>query len=166
MRLLTLENNSFDINILPETVEDLRFCVLDNSDNKDPDYFFVPLVFLESFSTPALVLRIGQHHIKMPLDWHVVIGDSEHGDLEAIPLSNINDRGFSIFCFNPLTSSRPTFLDVEILDVFTDQKWFFPKLKNGQYLAVPLSNGENPLCAYFVKDITRNSEVIQYSLAW
>ena len=43
-----------------EIDDDVRFSVLDNSDPKNPDFFFVPLIFLESFSAPAMVLEIGR----------------------------------------------------------------------------------------------------------
>ena len=124
-------------------------------------------MFLESFNSPALVLRIGPWTIKMPVDWQLLIGESDLGDLEVVPLTSINDRGFSAFCFNPLTSFRPEFHPVEIVDIYQDVKWYFPKLKTGQILAVPLeTTGERPLCAYFVKEISRASEVVQYNLAW
>ncbi len=168
MRLLVLENNSsYEINEIPEEVDDIRFCVLDNSDAKNPDYFFIPLIFLESFNAPALVLRIGNSIIKMPIDWQLLIGESEVGDLEVVPLTSINDRGFSAFAFNPLSSFRPTFLPVEVVDIYQDVKWYFPKLKSGQLLAVPLETGtEGPLCAYFVKDISRQCEIVNYTKAW
>ena len=138
-RILNLDTNrSYDLNEIPEEVEDLRFCVLDNSDPKTPDYFFIPLIFLESFNSPALVLRIGDHTVKMPVDWQLLIGEIDIGDLEVIPLTSINDRGFSAFCFNPIASYRPEFHQVEIVDIYQDVKWYFPKLKPGQMLAVPL----------------------------
>jgi hypothetical protein len=31
-------------------------------------------------------------------------------------------------------------------------------------LSVPITDGKEPLCAYFVKDISRQCEVIEYSL--
>jgi hypothetical protein len=34
-------------------------------------------------------------------------------------------------------------------------------MKNNQLLATPLSNNEKPDCAYFVKEISRQSEIIQ-----
>jgi hypothetical protein len=168
MRLLVLENNSsFEINEIPDEVDDIRFCVLDNSDAKNPDYFFIPLIFLESFNAPALVLRIGDSVIKMPIDWQLLIGESEVGDLEVVPLTSINDRGFSAFAFNPLSSFRPTFLPVEVIDIYQDVKWYFPKLKSGQLLAVPLeTNVKGSLCAYFVKDISRQCEIVNYTKAW
>ena len=95
MRILTLDNKSFEMNEIPDEVEDLRFCVLDNSDPKEPDYFYIPLIFLESFNSPALVLRIGNNIIKMPVDWQILIGEPDLGDLEVVPLTSINDRGFS-----------------------------------------------------------------------
>ena len=167
MRILTLENTAHDMNEIPEEVDDLRFCVLDNSDPKDPDYFFIPLIFLESFNSPALVLKIGNSTIKMPIDWQLLIGEPDLGDLEVVPLTSINDRGFSVFTFNPLGSFRPEFQPVEVVDIYQDVKWYFPKLKPGQMLAVPLdTETEKPMCAFFVKDISRQSEVVNYSKVW
>ena len=83
-RILNLDTNrAYDLNEIPDEVEDLRFCVLDNSDPKNPDYHFIPLIFLESFNSPALVLRIGEHTVKMPVDWQLLIGEPDLGDLEV-----------------------------------------------------------------------------------
>ena len=167
MRILTLENYPYEINEIPDEVDDLRFCVLDNSDPKRPDYFYIPLIFLESFNSPALVLRIGQWTVKMPVDWQLLIGEPDLGDLEVVPLTAVNDRGFNAFCFNPLSSFRPEFHQVEIIDIYQDVKWYFPKLKPGQMLAVPLEEKTSkPVCAYFVKDISRQSEVVDYGKVW
>jgi hypothetical protein len=167
LRLLTLDNTSYELNEIPEEVDDVRFCVLDNSDPKEPDYFFIPLIFLESFNSPALVLKIGTTVIKMPIDWQLLIGEPDLGDLEVVPLTSINDRGFSVFAFNPISSFRPEFFPVEVIDIYQDVKWYFPKLKPGQMLAIPLdSDDDKPLCVYFVKDISRQSEVVNYSKVW
>ena len=166
MRILTLENECFNLDDLPETIEDdVRFSVLDNSNPKEPDFFFVPLIFLESFSAPAMVLDIGGHQVTMPVDWHIAVGCSESGmDLEVLPLTSINDRGFEAFLFNPLSSFKTDFAEIKIVNFYTDVKWYFPKMKNGQLLSVPIREGAKPLCAYFVKDISRQCEVIEYSL--
>ena len=166
MRILTLDNECFNLDDLPETIEDdVRFSVLDNSDPKNPDFFFVPLIFLESFSAPAMVLDIGGHEVTIPVDWNVAVGCSESGmDLEVLPLTSINDRGFEAFLFNPLSSFKTDFAEIKIVNFYTEVKWYFPKMKNGQLLSIPISEGKNPLCAYFVKDISRQCEVIEYSL--
>jgi len=165
MRILTLENRSFKLNSLPDELEDeIHFSVLDNSDPKNPDFFFIPLIFIESFSSPAIVMEINGHEIMMPVDWSMAVGDSESGnDLEVLPLTSINDRGFEAFLFNPLKSFKTDFGTIEITNFYNDVKWYFPKMKNGQLLSVPVTEGENPLCAYFVKDISRQSELIDYS---
>ena len=167
MQILTLENEHFDLQTLPkEITTDLRYSVLDNSDPKDPDYFFVPLIYLESFSSPAVVLQIGNKQVQMPLEWSMIIGSEDAGDLEVLPLTSLNDRGFDAYTFNPLTSSRPEFLPVDVINVYQDVKFYFPKLKNGQLLTTPIDKGSNPRCAFFVKEISRQSEVIDYSLVW
>lgn len=166
MRILTLDNKCFNLDDLPDQIdEDIRFSVLDNSDPKNPDFFFVPLIFLESFNAPAMVLEINGHEITMPVDWSLAVGCSDSGnDLEILSLTSLNDRGFEAFLFNPLTSFMCGFGEVKITNFYTDVKWYFPKMKNGQLLSVPITEGENPQCAYFVKDISRQCELVDYSL--
>jgi len=163
MRILLLDDNSYNLETLPEEIDDLRFAILDNSNPNNVDYYFIPLVFLESFNSPALVLQIGNRTIKMPVDWQILIGEKDHGDLETLPLSSLNDRGFSAFQFNPISSFSPSFLPVEIIDIYNDVTWYAPRLRNGQFLSVPIEDGPKPQCIYFVKEISRNCEIVDYS---
>lgn len=162
MNILTLDNIPFSLNNLPDEVDDnTRFSVLDNSDPKDPDFYFVPLIFLESFSSPAMVLKIDDYEISMPIDWCIAVGDSATGnDIEILPLTSLNNRGFEALLYNPLSSFRLEFKKIEIVNFFNDVKWYFPKMKNGQLLSVPVENKSAPLCAFFVKEISRQSEII------
>lgn len=166
MKILLLDNNTYDLENLPEEIDDLRFAILDNSNPNAADYFYIPLIFLESFNAPALVLKIADKVIKMPIDWQILIGEQEHGDLETLPLSSLNDRGFNAFTFNPLSSYTPSFLPVEIMDIYPDVTWYAPRLRNGQFLCVPIEEGEKPRCVYFVKEISRNCEIVDYSFAY
>jgi hypothetical protein len=163
MKILTLENKAFDLNELPDEVDDdTRFSVLDNSNPQEPDFFFMPLIFLESFNSPAIVLKIGDYEVQMPLDWCMVVGDKDCGlDPEVLPLTSINERGFDALVFNPVNGFRQEYHPIEILNIFQDVRWYFPKMKNGQLLTVPLHDGPNPPCAFFVKEISRQGEVIQ-----
>ena len=162
MQILTLDDKIYHLNDLPDEIDDdLRFAVLDNSDPSNPDYFYIPLIFLESFTAPAAVLKVGPYTVNMPLDWCTIVGDPEGPDMEIMPLTSLNDRGFKTFLFNPLSGFRPEFYDVDIIDVYQDVKWYFPKMKPGQLLCTPLSEDPNPLCAYFVKEVSRQSEVLQ-----
>ena len=164
MRILTLENKTYDLNNLPDEIEeDFRFSVLDNSDPADPDFFFIPLIFLESFSSPAIVLEINNQELIMPVDWHIAVGDSRTGkDLEILPLTSLNDRGFEAFLFNPLKSYKADYGTIKITNFYNDVKWYFPKVKNGQLLSIPITEEENPLCAFFVKDVSRQMEIIDF----
>ena len=167
MQILTLDDKIYPLNDLPDEIDDdLRFAVLDNSDPSNPDYFYIPLIFLESFTAPAAVLKVGPYTVNMPLDWCTIVGDPEGPDMEIMPLTSLNDRGFKTFLFNPLSGFRPEFYDVDIIDVYQDVKWYFPKMKPGQLLCTPLSEDPNPLCAYFVKEVSRQSELVDYSKCW
>ena len=108
MQILTVDNECFVLNKIPDQVdEDLRFSVLDNSDPNEPDFYFMPLIYLESFSSPSVTLEIANRKIQMPLDWHILLGDSEVSELEIVPLTSLNDRSFSAFCFNPINGLLP-----------------------------------------------------------
>jgi hypothetical protein len=111
-----------------------------------------------------MVLRIGGQEVIMPIDWSIAVGDSSSScDIEILPLTSLNDRGFEAFCFNPLPVFRVEFKPIEIVNFYNDVKWYFPKMKNGQLLTVPLNNDPKPLCAYFVKEISRQCEMIDLS---
>jgi hypothetical protein len=166
MKIHTLENTAYELDELPDKIDDLRFAIFDNRNPKDPDYFYIPLIFLESFTAPALVLKIGDRLIKMPMDWHLLIGEDETGDLEALQLTSINDRNFKAFEFNSLSGYMANFLPVEVVDVYNEVQWYNPKLKNGQYLAVPIDDGHKPRVVYFIKDVSRNCQLVDYNQAW
>jgi len=161
VKLLTINNTPYNLDCVPDEVESvddcLRYCVVDTSDKNYIDYFFVPLIFLESFYAPAIVLNINGHKIKMPLDWSILICDEHFNEMDIMPLTEINDRGFKTVVYNPLKSMMPIPVDVEIADVYTSVKWHMPKLKYGHLLPVPIEDKEKPLCAYFVRDANKVS---------
>jgi hypothetical protein len=102
----------------------------------------------------------------MPLDWQILIGEPDLGDLETVPLTSINDRGFKAFQFNPLSGFKPSFLDIEIIDIYSDVTWYAPRLRNGQFLCIPIDTEHKPRCIYFVKEISRNCEVVDFGQAF
>lgn len=160
MRILTVENSCFELNDIPEEVDDLRYGILDYSNPKHVDYYFIPLMFLESFYSPAAVLRIGEYTVHVPLDWSIVLCDSMIGEPEVVSLMSMNDRGFTTFVTNPITAFAPRYEAVSIENIYTDVKWYAPKMKFGHLLCVPLTEGENPPCALFVKEANKIPEVL------
>jgi hypothetical protein len=160
MRILTTENIAYELDQVPNEIEDIRYCVLDYSDPKNPDYFFIPLIFLESFHAPAVVLEIDKYKIQMPLDWSILVCDDNYSDLEIMPLTSLNDRGFHTMVFNPLRHMVPRPKEISITNVYAEVKWYFPKLKHGNILVVPLEDTPYPNCALFVKDTARLPDVI------
>ena len=160
MNILTVKNHTYNIDCIPDEIDDIRFCVLDCSDPTFIDYYFLPLVFLESFYAPAVVLKLGDNQVQMPLDWSIMISDEEMTDVEVLPLTQLNDRGFHGFIFNPLSDSIPRSEEVSIVNVYSEVKWFFPKLKSGCLLTVPLEPGPAPKCAMFVKEFNKLPKII------
>ena len=142
------------------------YSVLDYSNKHNVDYLFQPLIFLDVFTSPAAILQIGKNTIKMPIDWSVIICEPDAGDPEVVPLTALNDRGFKAFVFNPLTGFIPEFLEIKIINIFNEVKWYAPKLRQGHFLTTPLSDQDNPKCAYFIKDTVKVPEVLETSALW
>ena len=167
MHILTVENETYSLNNLPNEIGDVRYCVLDVTDPTFIDYYFLPLIFLESFNTPAVVLQIGNRfQIQMPLDWSVLVGEPGQGDLQVIPLTNLNDRGFTTLLYNPLKGYMPTWEPIQIVNVFVEIKWFFPKLIPGHILTIPLEDTPKPACAFFLKETNKVPEVLKIDQIW
>lgn len=158
MKILTVENMPYDLDTVPEEIEDLRYCALDASDSDAVDFFFLPLVFLESFYAPAICLDIGPYKVQMPMDWSILLCDEDFGGVETIPLASLNNRGFKALAMNPLDNKIPDSEPITITNIYQDVKWFFPKLKHGHLLAVPLEDKPVPKCAYFVKELNKVQE--------
>ena len=76
-------------------------------------------------------------------------------------MTSINERGFDAFVFNPIGGFRCEYYPIEIINIYQDVRWYFPKMKNGQFLTVPISDEENPPCVFFVKEVSRQSEILQ-----
>lgn len=155
MKILTVDNTVYELDTVPDQIDDIRFSVFDTSDKEWMDYYFLPLIFLESFYAPAVCLRIGDYDIQMPMDWSIAITDEDLTSLEVIPLTSLNNRGFLTVTINPLSNQRLECKEISITNIYQDVKWFFPKLKNGHMLVVPLSNKPNPPCALFVKELNK-----------
>ena len=121
---------------------------------------------METFNAPSMIMEIGKHTVQMPIDWSILAVERELGICEMVPLTSLNDRGFEVLTINPLTHKMIQAQEVKIINVFQEVKWYFPKIKSGQMLAVPLQNGPKPMCAYFVKDISRQCEQVDYGSVW
>ena len=155
MKILTTNNISYNLNKVPELVDDLQYCVLDTTNKKNIDFFFIPLIFLESFNAPSMVLEVGEYTVQMPIDWSVMIIEKDLGVCEMVPLTSLNDRGFEVLTSNPLAEYMIKSAEPKVVNVFQDVKWYLPKLKHGHILAVPVNDGPKPPCVYFEKDINQ-----------
>lgn len=166
MLILDNENKAINLDLIADQV-DIHFSVLENStDPNEVDYFFPPLIMMESFYAATIRLKIGKWFINMPADFQILIGEPSHGDLEVNPIISLNDRDFKAFALNPISSFRPEFLPIDIDDVLPSTRWFLPKIKSGQLLCVPLYEGYKPLCVYVVKDIPKSLEIIKAGKSW
>lgn len=152
MLILTNENETYNTDLAAVDVNNTRYCALDMSVPKNADFYFYPLVFLESFNSPAIVLNIGPYTITLPYDWYFLAGDPTVGDYELVSFKDWNDRDFTVPVMNPLSSFIPKHYPISIADSYNEVRWYFPKLNMYNILVVPLEVGKNPQCCFFVND--------------
>ena len=160
MLILTPENKSLDTAHIPDFTETLHFCILDHSDVEHVDYRFPPVVFLENYPKAAFVLQIGKHQIQVPFDWSVLLGDPNSEDLELLPLKEFRGRNYSAFIFNPCSGYMPSYYNIEVFNIYQEVHWSIPTFKPEHMIAIPLTMGENPPCAFFVDVKNKLPDVI------
>ena len=163
MHILTENNIPYSMNNIPNLVDDIRYSILDYSNQDHIDFYCIPLVFLETFTTPAAEIRIGDKILQVPLDWSIVIGEKDVGDLEVIPITQCLDRDFSVFCYNPINGYRPEYKTLDVVNIFPDVKWHVPKLKFGHLMVLPIEIKQDPLCCFIVKDVHKLPDVLDIS---
>src|ERR1035441_8512047 len=166
MLILNESNQPIDLNLIPEQC-DIYFWVFDNNTGAK-DYFCTPLIMLESFYSPTIKLKLTmdnsrynptQYFLNVPADYQILIGEPTHGNLELNPITSLSGRHFRAFSINPISGFQPNFLHVDIEDVLGNIKWFMPKIKSGQLLAIPLEDKNESNCIYLVRDIPKKSVV-------
>lgn len=162
MKILTENNKVFEIDTLPNEIDDVQFWVLEYSNEENTDYYTKPLLFLDIFSDMRLDIKVGPYTFQMPKTWNLLCSDKEFGDAEMIPPTSagFNERGFSAFVLNPLTGFKPEFLPVEVISPLPETKWHVPKLKFGQLLVVPVSDEPNPPCVFITHQKNKVPEVL------
>lgn len=163
MYILTENNLPFSMNNIPNLVDDIRYSIMDYSVPDNADFYCIPLVFLETFTTPAAEIKIGDKKLQIPLDWSIVIGEKDVGDLEIIPITQCLDRDFSVFCYNPINGYRAEYKKLDVTNIYPDVKWHVPKLKYGHLMVLPIEIKQDPLCCFIVKDTHKLPDVLDIS---
>jgi len=151
MFILTPENKSLETSLIPNVTDTLHYCIFDHSNADDIDYKFPPMVFLEEYAKAAIELKIGNHTIRVPSSWAILLGDEDGGELEILPIFEFHGRDFKAFEFNPCGGYMASYLPIEETNIYQEVKWNVPSLQPLHLLAVPLCAGENPPCVYFTE---------------
>ena len=82
------------------------------------------MVFIETFNAPSISLSIGKYNVEMPIDWNILIGDMNIGELEFVPLTSINERTFDTVLTNPLAGFTMDWQPIKVNNVFADVNGF------------------------------------------
>lgn len=152
MLILTNDNKTFDLNqVGHELAEPVHYSVFDYSDKANCDYYFRPLVMTETFNNVTIDFQMGPYRIMLPQEWSIILGDPETGDVELIPIDEINTRNFHVLSLNPIRGMH-RFIPIKPVDVFTDVSWTVPKLAFHNFLLVPLHTGPNPDCIFLINE--------------
>lgn len=164
MFILTENNVPFPVDQISEEHEDIRYCVFDYTDKDTADYYFIPMLAIETYNGPVADIMIGGFNIQLPWDWSLVIGEKHVGDLEVVKIEECMEKDFSAFAMNPIDGFMHDYLPIEIKNGYQDIRWYTPLLKNTHVLAIPLTKKDCPLCVFAVKDGSKVNDTIDVNL--
>lgn len=160
MRILTLDNTQKELDLVGKSIKETHYSVFSVNNKADRffDYYFKKLVFLEQFESVGVHLRIGGHNVVLPANWSIIVGDRDTTDVEIVPIDETNDRGFTALSINPLLSTTPSFLEIEMVDIFPDMSWNTPKMDVHNFLVTPLPENYQNLSILIIDE--RNQKKI------
>jgi len=157
MIILTEENKPFNIqtnlNLLKE--RRIMFSVYDCSVKNNYDFFFLPLIYLESFKTDVAILKFNDNFLYIPINYRIMIGEKDYDKIENISIFESFSGIFYAVCLNPLNCYTLDFLKIEIVSILNDVNWLFPKVKNYNYIVYPIENKYSPKCIIVANDTVK-----------
>lgn len=145
--LILDENNT--IKDTDKIDESCFFSVLRFKDQKNPDFYFEELTYIEEFTSYTMKIEIGPYPIFVPVHWSILCSDLEY--IQTIPLCDISGRQFQAFSMNPIDGFIPQYPPIRIVEIFPNTTWSCPPVHDKDMLVVPIgydSMGvdKGPLC--------------------
>ena len=161
MNLLLSDNTSRSLEVIPDEIDDVSFCVLDFStlqtDPDSVDFYFRPLRVVEEFGAAAALLQVGDRELRVPLNWHILTVCPDTFEIQMTELTELHnfsfggDDGLAVEAFvcNPLSRHLPrSGMRIVVKEVFKDVRWRAPSAEPKEAVAVALEDGEAPHCAF------------------
>lgn len=169
MLILDENNQMVDIDQISKNKE-VHYAVLDFSKPRLPDYFFRPIIFIDTYTAPAAMLQIGPYKTLIPFKWSIVVTYADIAELVAI--EDIVSRDHEAFCINPITGYMPSRLPIRYKGSL-EVSWSYPTLGKSDMLVIPIAETiqkddekrRGPICILAGERI-KIPETIDLSLLW
>lgn len=169
MLILDENNKMVDIDQVSKNRE-VYYAVLDFSKPRSPDYFFKPIIFIDTYTSPAAMLQVGPYTTLVPFRWSVVVTYADIAELVAV--EDIVSKDHDAFCVNPITSYMPDRLPIRYKGSL-DVSWSYPTLGKSDMLVLPVGEAptrpgdreKGPTCILAGERI-KIPETIDLSLLW
>lgn len=151
MLILNEHNEIVDLDQVSKNNE-IYYAVLDFSKPKTPDYFFKPVVFIDTFTAPSAELKIGPYTTMIPFKWSIIVVYADQAEL--VPIEDIVSKSHDAFLINPITAYMPSRMSVRYRGTY-ETSWTYPTLAKTELLVIPVADqvdrdGESrrrgPLC--------------------
>jgi hypothetical protein len=172
MLILTEHNSPLETDGIADSTG-VHFCVLDFSKQKNPDYYFEPMIYVETFATHITVLSVGPFQVTLPFSWCILVGELGK-PVEYVSIEDILSRDLSAFCINPISGFSPIYLPIRLEEPRRNVSLSMPPVKQHQLLVLPIgyernSEGERkegPLCIMASDRKAKIIDSMDASLLW
>lgn len=170
--LILSENNTVMDTDKVTAAEKVYYGVLDFTRPKSPDYHFNPLVFVDTYQAPAVVLEVGNYTVVLPFKWSILITYADQA--EVVPIKELPGKEYDAFCLNPISGYMPRMLPIRLVNIHNNASWTSPPMDRNKMLVVPIgferdSEGnqrDQPLCMIVGEQKVRAPDTIDMSTLW
>jgi len=166
MKFLTADNTSVDFNNEASPAS-IGISILDYTDMENVDYYIKNFFFFSEYDSPVVHLKIGNSFIDVPLNWKILTGDPNTGELELVEVEELSMFDYNAFVLNPYKSYIPKYEPIEVTNVYLSGiKLFVPKSYKKSLFLVSLENKVNHLegpysdCVFLCDDIDRTNDIL------
>jgi len=168
--ILNEHNEIVDLDQVSKNSE-IYYGVLDFTKPKTPDYFFKPIVFIDTYNAPSAELKIGPYTTMIPFKWSIIVVYADIAEL--VPVEDIVSKNHDVFLINPITAYMPSSMPIRYKGSY-DTAWSYPTLGKTELLVIPIaqqieredeSRKRGPLCIV-AGEKAKIPETIDLGLLW
>jgi len=106
------------------------------------DFTLNPLVYLEEYQGPTILIEINGFRFSVPSGWHILIVDTETKLIDTIPVSQCSTSPYLAMIVSSI-SSKYMELPIKVVDFKPDELVVYPMISKGCMMFCPVGEEDS-----------------------